>query len=437
MQHKLSIYNLYALQESDGTQYIWNTRSGSVVKLEPDVYSLLQHRQYDKPKIIELLPELSRQGIVVPETLDEFNEVYIHHKCAQWNSNIKSLSFVIAPTMACNYRCTYCFEEGVNDAYVMSKDTMQDILSFVRELIHKHKEVKEVSVSWFGGEPLLAYQNVIVPLSEELMRLCKENGIAYKSRITTNGYYLDEKTARELVELYRTISFQITFDGTQDSYCQRKRTSAEAYYRVKENVYNLAKTIEIAKSDAVVSIRINVDKNNIREAYTFVSELKSDSRYNKHIRIYLGRLRSEEQNEVFFDLEKFEAEERLFNDFVEERPKIKEPKCVWCRQHAMNSLCIGSHGEFYKCEHDFGVSERVVGDAKNGLYYNSFFVSYMNQPPAERCKKCILFPICLGGCPHARYFGQMEYSCEYTQKYLTELVRTFIENRKEASNGGN
>lgn len=61
------------------------------------------------------------------------------------------MSLIIAPTLDCNFRCPYCFED-LKKIY-MTKGTVNAIKNFVRNKIKNG--VTNLNVSWYGGEPLL------------------------------------------------------------------------------------------------------------------------------------------------------------------------------------------------------------------------------------------------------------------------------------------
>ena len=78
----------------------------------------------------------------------------------------------------------------------MSKDIQDKIVEYVRRQV---STISQLSVNWYGGEPLLAI-DVIESLTEHFLKICKENNITYSSTIITNGYLLDMETVNRLIE---------------------------------------------------------------------------------------------------------------------------------------------------------------------------------------------------------------------------------------------
>src|SRR5947209_19415198 len=76
----------------------------------------------------------------------------------------KRLHLILLPTEQCNFRCTYCYEDFSIGR--MNPETIQG----VKRLIDRRLEgLGFLSVSWFGGEPLLAC-DIIEDISESIVR---------------------------------------------------------------------------------------------------------------------------------------------------------------------------------------------------------------------------------------------------------------------------
>ena len=142
-----------------------------------------------------------------------------------------------------------------------------------------------------------------------------------------------------------------------------------AYEKVKRNLFSLSQYLAKQNSKAHISLRINVDNDNIEDAKALVREIKSDDQFNDNIHFYLGRLMGYCGDLNYMSLEEYEQNEMEFCSFMGTIVKPKEPKKIWCGQFAMNNLCIGPNGEIYKCEHDFGYSDRTIGHVLSGVFY--------------------------------------------------------------------
>ena len=72
----------------------------------------------------------------------------------------RRLHLILFPTEQCNFRCVYCYEDFVLGR--MSESTISGILSL---LSHRAADLDGLQISWFGGEPLAAY-DIVTRISE-------------------------------------------------------------------------------------------------------------------------------------------------------------------------------------------------------------------------------------------------------------------------------
>lgn len=409
---------------------VWNTRSGAIVSFEKEKYDLISNNMFKSPIVKPLINDLLTQGIIVSTQLNEFNQICFTQKQMQYMTNYNSLNLVIAPTLQCNYRCVYCFENSQEQKTIMSNKTMEGVVAFVENQITHNNSLKELDVAWFGGEPLMAYHSVMRPLANMLIDLCKKYSIEYRSKITTNGFYLEDSIIKEVIDDLKIDSFQITFDGTCQNYCLRKGVTPQSYNKVKHNLFALSQFIFETKSDAHISLRINVDNDNVEDAKNLVKEIRDNPLYHDNIKFYLGHLIGYCGNLNYMSLEEYENSEMDFASFLCETIKPKEPKKIWCGQFTMSSICIGPNGEMYKCEHDFGVKDRIIGTVTDGFFFNEHLMSFLEQPYPQECRDCSIFPICLGGCPSARFLSGENKHCEYTKNYLMKIIENYITNKR-------
>ena len=99
------------------------------------------------------LTELVGSHFLVPEDKDEA-ETYVSFCYIARTLKLKQsgyTSFTILPTTACNARCIYCYEQGMQ--YVtMKEETVAQTIEFIKK-VRSPKE--KVNFLWFGGEPLV------------------------------------------------------------------------------------------------------------------------------------------------------------------------------------------------------------------------------------------------------------------------------------------
>lgn len=185
------------------------------------------------------------------------------------------LTLVIFPTEQCNFRCFYCYESF--ELGKMSEETVQSILKFVRK---RASSLKQLNISWFGGEPLMA-KDIVIYLSQEFQKISQEFNITYHANMTTNGYYLTNKLLDDLVNLGITL-YQITLDGSKETHDKiRVLSNKEGSF---DQIWNNLLDFKNLKSDFNIMIRVHYSPINIDDIKTFskkiVNQFSNDNRYS-------------------------------------------------------------------------------------------------------------------------------------------------------------
>ncbi|MDR0659938.1 MAG: 4Fe-4S cluster-binding domain-containing protein [Prevotellaceae bacterium] len=99
--------------------------------------------------------------------------------------DIANIALTVVPTQACNFKCTYCYESSRPNNY-MNKEVADKLVKYIASMSDR---LDFLQISWYGGEPLLAI-NQIVSLTKEFEKL---NIKSYMASIVTNGYLLNNR----------------------------------------------------------------------------------------------------------------------------------------------------------------------------------------------------------------------------------------------------
>ena len=203
---KHSYYNI-TIQENDGV-LIYNGLTGAFAKLTLDEYEKYHSLNFDENDR-NLIENLKKGMFIIPK---DFNELdYIKEKYEVLKYDARILGLVIAPTMKCNLACIYCYQNRSEfDTYpIMSDKVQRALISFVKSLI-TDKDVRTLSVLWYGGEPLLG-SPVIKTLTKEFLKITEEFNINYVASMVTNGTLITPKIAKELHNFEVKNHFAIHF----------------------------------------------------------------------------------------------------------------------------------------------------------------------------------------------------------------------------------
>ena len=398
---KWSTYN--HLFESQKFGYLlYNSESNSFAKLNKDMFYLLNEIAIDSNKINKL-DESSLKSLVTSKILiDEKNErdfFYEKKFNYQFNSfDSSNLGLAIAPTTHCNFDCPYCYEENRLPNY-MDEATIDHLIEFIKN----HDRIKKLGLTWYGGEPLLAFKTI----KKILAKIAKTDYELDRHGIVTNGYLLDKEKAIFFKD-HNLTHVQITIDGAKEYHNQRRTPTSgtPTYDKILDNIDTFFKY----NSEAFVTIRMNLDNVNIDSFYDTYNELLKRWKGNR-IGIYPAFIIDHTENCT--SQCSIVDRTKIVNFYTELYKKngvniqfFPEHHIGGCGATNINYFVIGPKGEMYKCWNDIGVKERIIGNVSADEVQNyKVLTRYLAGPTMfddQECIDCKLFPVCDGGCSWLR-----------------------------------
>jgi uncharacterized protein len=383
----------------------------------------------------ELVDNMLKGNYIVKKDVDELKLIRFRHFSGKFNR--ESLGLTIAPTLSCNFKCPYCYENPKQG--MMSEETQNAIIDLVTEAA---KRRKSVSVTWYGGEPLIA-KDIIWDMSEKIIKICEENGADYSSYIVTNGYLINDEVIENFKKA-RITGAQITLDGPPEVHNKRRilKGGIGTFDIILENVKKMK------QNGFNVNIRVNVDKENIDRIEELLDILEQNDL--KDLTVGLGHVTAYTEacmsiSETCLNTEEYakkdvEYQKLLYNRgfAVEFYPNYPGIKANYCCADSVNSFVIDPEGYMYKCWNDVGTIKNAVGNVKtikeaqsDSMYMKN--VNYILWSPFdfEECVECALLPICMGGCPYNGARNEFKPDCE-KWKYNLEDVIKFTYLRKDS-----
>ena len=334
---------------------------------------------------------------------------------------------IIAPTMSCNCACPYCFEKSHAPVH-MDERTEDALVEFARRFL----PARVLLVTWFGGEPLLRFDQ-IRRLTGKLRQLPFKG---YNATLITNGTLLTDEVITHLEELAIKM-IQITLDGPQETHDSRRKlaTGGGTYETILGNLDALFRSDWTGR----VRIRVNLDRTNkdqYAEIYRCLKDRYRD--YADRIHIYSGIT-------VYHDTvtnpdygcglppDEFAAFalDELKTNGIETRFSYPELASFGCLATALNAFVVGPTGDLYKCLETLGDRKMRVGSVfPDEPWNNELLARFMEGENAlndPKCLACKCFPICDGGCPHMRILGGN--ACAYFKNYLPQLLEAYWERK--------
>ena len=195
----------------NGLYFIYNLTNGQAIALNSKIYERIKSTASSIDKLNNIHPDLYKNlhnfGFVVDTEIDEEQSLIESFK--RLDKNPEYFNIIVNPTLDCNLNCWYCYETHQKGS-MMNQQVMDSVKKLIETKISDNK-LKQLNVSFFGGEPLLGWNNVIYPLLSYAKTQCENRNITLSTGFTTNGVLLQRPILKKLAELgLEKSSFQIS-----------------------------------------------------------------------------------------------------------------------------------------------------------------------------------------------------------------------------------
>jgi len=402
----VSRYNLSAKVPDSKMVAIANLYKGNCAEYTPiECYLLSVLEELDENHPI--IERFAKRGVIANFDERAALETMGRAACA----SPRGIGLTICPTMGCNFDCPYCFEDHGSGR--MSAEVQDDVVALAERMLDA-SGAKNIGVTWFGGEPLLA-PDIIEALSARLMALAEERGGNYSAGAITNGYLLTQEIV-DMLEKCKVNHIQITIDGLGATHDATRYLAGggPTFERITSNLRNLKLPFE-------VHVRHNVHEGNkgeIEALSAFIKELAEQSGNN--LRYYpapvSGSSTADERGKQVGLLCSSDASEVGVR---QEAGRFHKGRGHYCGAHNIWGVGVDDKGNLQKCWEavdkpwiSFGTAhDWEPADPLATASHPDNLTMYLNTAlpvPDEECHECIWLPTCVGGCPYKRLFKGRE-----------------------------
>jgi uncharacterized protein len=353
---------------------------------------------------------LATDGYLVMPERNELEAVQVAYGIAR--TKPEQLSLTIAPTMACNLACGYCFQGQDKDKQKLDPRVPDAIMEFVRA----RTAAKALNVTWYGGEPLMAKADIFA-LADRFIAHCDRQGVSYSSMIVTNGYFLTAEVARQLWSR-RCSAAQVTVDGVRETHDKmRPLTSGRGSFDVIMD--NLKAVTD--ETPLGISMRVNVSRRNVGDCDALLDEMERRGLAGRPgFQLYFSPvdagtpeagtaweegLTRGDYNAAIIRLGARAREMKL-------SPPIETPKGFMglCVAAQTNGYVITHRGDVHKCwETAHDATKRIgtlfepeqLDTSINGMIWRAW-----SPFDNEVCSSCKILPMCGGFCGHRFIYAE-------------------------------
>lgn len=353
--------------------------------------------------------------------------------------DIPIYNIALLVTQKCNLGCVYCY--GGDGSYgqqgYMTEDTA---IRSIDWLINQSKDVRLLSVCFFGGEPLLRF-SLIKKVVEHAKVKGKEHNKDFRFSITTNATLLEEKEIEFFEE--HNVNILVSFDGTQklqDS--QRPFKSGKGSYAI--TIPKIKRLLDVRPHTSCrATLAVNTDPVSVRNALYDIGfksvhmNVSSPSLLNG-----IGKVSNPERNyyEMLRMIES-DSEAMLRNIFRRDTEKLRN-KYNQLKNLLVNFIysvrkhhpCgagrtfagVSVSGDVYLCHRFVGMEEYKIGT----VFDTELKRDIVEESPLKtvpKCSNCSSKYLCGGGCYHdnlgttGSIFDPPEDMCRY-RRSLVKLV---------------
>ena len=371
----------------------------NIVECNPGFCMMSKINKY----INEKHEKMMAQNIKNEQTVDEAQKMYKENILVDKTRNIQLIL-----TKRCNFNCKYCF--STHDNKDMDYDTLRKLIKFLN-----NKKLPKCNINFFGGEPMLKYNDLIVPFIKEI----REHKFEGNFSIITNGTLLNKERIKYLID--NNVAIMISLDGDYKTFSKNRNSNVEFYNKIIENVkeilsykYNNFEVRLTYREDDICNLAHNIE-------YLYNLGIKKVQIYHEYD-IKLNEIHKKQLKYEFEKIMKFYVNKKDLNIFFMDRLlHYYFNKDQYTRKILSNCGCVNEDkfsfsmdydGQFYTCHHfnsehkfneEFNMGNIVDGfnfEKIKSLSQDNLKNKYINEynQREEKCKDCKLYNLCSANC---------------------------------------
>lgn len=464
--------NTFHTFERDGAAFLYDLVSGQFFAITPETTKLLslasslggtsfrdavQNQGWDFDTASDAIETLKRKGCFTLLPLDR----------GQQNAGIQSLErhlprrIQLLFAQMCNLKCLYCYEEANGSNARMRLMTFEIAKEAVDYLVHQSGPRRDLQVTFFGGEPLLNFENM-----RRVVAYCRSLEITTGKRFTfetiTNGTLLTPARTQWLCD--NRFLLMVSLDGYREmNNFNRPSVNGTDYYEtILRNALFAQKCYSAASHSLPVKVRANLthEHHDMVRVVRFLEEQGfrtigvaaihdlpwSTGSAHACDEDDLDEISRDRKTLLQSGLDKVHRkalpspyEARLLREAVEEVSKRAFTRGLTCGV-GRNTNIVDCDGQIYPCHRYGDMEPYVVGNVKNKRLDPERIRSYyrsVNLSASVKCQTCWARHLCGGPCawesshPSGAIREPDERTCQRIRSSIEEslLVREQIKQK--------
>lgn len=406
MNYYISEHHIFKIRDR---YYVFNVNNMNAYRIPEVVFNVLKKISINAKYIenyndLKLFSVLNKLGIILNQQFEE--------KLSPLPARIPITNISLNIAQLCNLSCIYCYGGDGEYGYkgLMKKDTA---LRAIDWLIENSYDEKDISIVFFGGEPLLNFKLIkdVVEYANYKSKLANKN---VHFSITTNGTKFNDTVNKFLNE--HKFSVVISIDGTKEMQDANRpfKSGKGSYYYIKSKIEKFIKSRNGKKVTARATItKYNTNIKEIRYELLRLGFMNISTNIVCAIKNEEYQVGKNKINDIFDDLN--EQAEDVFRK-IKERKHIDNLQFLIVLKHLVNKrkkyyfcgagrslMAVSISGDIYPCHRFVGLDSFKMGNIQN--YNSESREVYLNNSVLiyTKCMRCWARYFCGGGCLYENF----------------------------------
>lgn len=432
MIYKLNAHKVFSY---NGNKYLFIAKTGALFELDEKTAFMIDMDGFTIEKVFsEMQRNFTATSSEVESILNDFRNVSLFEGSTDVEDLEYSLDYLhgleIMVCQYCNLSCSYCYacEGKYNHPGWMSEEVGKKAIDF----LFTHTKDNSVSISFFGGEPLLNI-TLIKTLVNYANQLAMQNKKHISFAITTNGTLINEDVAKFLKKNDFYVSLSV--DGTQPKHdlCRTDKSGRGSYMNSIRNIHLLDKNHISLRATSTPENSDYTEIANalyeLRKTDFYIGEAMNCFKTDESLQVveqsYDCLIKHFYTDLQFGKIDKCKANSLIYHN-LKKIAHFKERSCS-CSA-LISTLAVDVEGKMYPCHRFVGTSYNIgeVNDAEIDVEYAAkLFNKDFLLKNRIGCSECWAQNLCVGGCP---YINQESTGwCNIPNKGKCELNKYLFE----------
>jgi sulfatase maturation enzyme AslB (radical SAM superfamily) len=240
----------------------FNGITNRIAVLDSDQHESLAANHFADPHAAEFAERMREAGILIPADRNENRLLKTYAE-----RFVRPFQFTIELSRVCNFKCTYCYQNGTHDARkVMSGPVFEASRRYVEQVL-RGGGVTEMELNFIGGEPML-HRARIIEFKSRIQATLDQTGVPCRTVIDTNGAILPP----DFMAQCENTTFSVSLTPEEDHNRNRPFLGGQGSFKtVVSNLIANRKHFGVRGNELI--IRYNLGHGNAAQLTAFLDYL--------------------------------------------------------------------------------------------------------------------------------------------------------------------